>query len=547
MTGSLFERKQSLTRLGSETFDLLIIGGGITGCGIARDAAARGLSVAMVEKDDIASGTSSKSSKLIHGGLRYLEQAELKLVFESVNERKRLMRLARHLVRPLPFLVANYHGDKRWLLTLDIGLWLYDALCLFQNYENHQTHGVKSLLALEPGLRREKLKGGIRYFDALTDDARLTLENAMDAKALGAAVLNHVRAESLLLEQDRVVGAKVKDNETGETVTVKAKVVINAAGPWSDEVRRLRSLDSILKPSKGVHIVVDAARLPLNNALLMNSPVDGRVVFCIPWGPDRSVVGTTDTFFEGSLDDVNPTPLDVDYLLRTANHYFPQASLQVDDVISTWSGLRPLLKPPSEAGASQVSREHLIESQPGFITIAGGKLTTYRIMAEEVVEAALEQLQRKLPSATGERPLPGALGLTESDAQLNALIEQLTQKGLPAVTSRYLVETYGNRAINVCARQQFADNPIEAPLPFQWAQVDEAVEAEFALTLDDVMSRRLQLSLRSKDQGLAVAPLVASRMGKLLNWSSVRIDRELNAYRQQIARSRQFLKRESAA
>lgn len=271
----ILNRTRDLRRLADESFDVVVVGGGITGCGIARDAALRGLKVALVEKNDFGSGTSSKSSKMIDGGLRYLEQAELALVFESVNERKRLMRLGRHLVRPLPFLVANYKGDRRWLVTLEAGLWVYDALCLFGSYRNHRAYGARRTLELEPVLKRDDLNGAILFYDCLTDDARLTLENALDARGLGAVVLNHARAVRLLKDSsNHMTGLEVEDAETGSKVEARAKLVINATGPWSDEVRLLAGEGTILKPTKGVHLVLDAARLPIKHALMMASPRD---------------------------------------------------------------------------------------------------------------------------------------------------------------------------------------------------------------------------------------------------------------------------------
>lgn len=539
------KRSAAFTRLSREAFDLLIVGGGITGAGIARDAALRGLKVALVEKLDFGAGTSSKSSKLIHGGLRYLEQAELGLVFESVNERKRLMSLARHLVRPLPFLVTNYRGDRRWLATLALGLWIYDALCFFGNYRNHVTYGRKKTLALEPGLKVEGLNGGVLYYDCLTDDARLTLECVLDAEGLGAVVLNHARAGKLLRGgEGAVVGAEILDEESGQRVEVRAKVVINATGPWSDEVRALAGEPGILKPTKGIHIVVDRERLPISHALMLSSPRDKRVVFCIPWGLGRTVVGTTDTFFDGTPDRVEPTGDDVTYLLETANAAFPAARLEAKDVLATWSGLRPLLKPDDEsAGASAVSREHLIYEAPGFVTIAGGKLTTFRRMAAEVVDRAAAQLGVTTASTTLTRPLPGAQGLTESDEALAALARSLEAFPLPEGGAVYFAEQYGARAPQVLARTRAdpsAAERLDPELPLLFAQVDEAVEVEFARTLDDVLTRRVPLVLRARDQGLAVAPKVAARMAARLGWSPERVTQELEAYRAVVASSRRF-------
>ncbi len=539
------KRAAALSRLGNEIFDIVVVGGGITGAGIARDAALRGLNVALVEKLDFGAGTSSKSSKLIHGGLRYLEQAELGLVFESVNERKRLMKLARHLVRPLPFLVTNYKGDRRWLATLAFGLWIYDALCFFGNYKNHTTHRAKSTLALEPQLKASGLNGAILYYDCLTDDARLTLECALDAQVLGAAVLNHVKAGKLLRDATgKISGVVVTDAEEGTSIEVRAKVVINATGPWSDDVRALAGEAPILKPTKGIHVVLDSARLPVRHALMLNSPRDKRVVFCIPWGLGRTVVGTTDTFFDGSPDSVEPTKQDVDYLLETANAYFPTAQLISADVLATWSGLRPLLKPEDESeGASAVSREHMIYDSPGFITIAGGKLTTFRRMAAEVVDHATKQLGIATKSTTANRALPGSQGLEESDEAIERLAQSLALPQLAEGAPRYLASEYGTRAPSVLDRAKTdpsAFQRLDPELPSIFAQVDEAIEVEFARTLDDVMSRRIPLVLRARDQGLGIAPQVAQRLASKLGWSPEKTQAELAAYRAVVDCTRAF-------
>ncbi|MBX7102067.1 MAG: glycerol-3-phosphate dehydrogenase/oxidase [Myxococcaceae bacterium] len=536
-------RTQALAELERREYDLAIVGGGITGAGIARDAALRGLKVALIEKLDFGSGTSSKSSKLVHGGLRYLEQAELKLVFESVNERKLLMDRARHLVRPLPFLVTRYAGDRRWLLTLDVGLWIYDAFCFFRSYRNHRTYRARKALELEPTLRREGLTGAIQYYDCLTDDARLTLENVLDARALGAVVVNHARAGKLLKDGDRVKGLVVEDElNPGRSVQLRAKVVVNATGPWSDEVRTLAGEAQILKPTKGVHIVVDAARLPVRNALMMASPRDKRVVFCIPWGLGRTVIGTTDTFYDGKADHAHADRDDADYLLETANQYFPEAKLTLGDILATWTGLRPLLKPPEGVGAYQTSREHMIFERPGFLTIAGGKLTTYRRIAMEVVDQALEQLGVKASCTTGSRDLPGAVGL-DSDAQLDAVVGPLEQLGLTRAQAEHLALTFGARAKAVAQRtvaDPTAKAPVDPELPYLYAQVDEAVEHELAATLDDVLTRRVPLVLRGRDQGLAAAEPVAKRLAAKLGWSAERTAQELAGYREVVALSRRF-------
>jgi glycerol-3-phosphate dehydrogenase len=536
-------RGQALAALSDHEFDIAVVGGGITGAGIARDAVLRGLKVALIEKLDFAAGTSSKSSKMVHGGLRYLENGELALVFESVNERKRLMTRARHLVRPLPFLVASYKGDRRWLATIDLGVWIYEALCLFRTPAGlHTTFGAKKALELEPGLQPDGLRGAIVYHDCRTDDARLTLENVLDARANGAVVLNHARAGALLRgDAGRVTGLEVHDELGGGKVDVRAKLVVNATGPWSDEVRALLGDKSILKPARGSHIVVDAKRLPVSHALMMFAPRDSRVVFCIPWGMGRTVIGTTDTFYEGSLDDVFADHDDATYLLETANKYFPAAKLELSDVLATWSGLRPLVKPSAEVSASKVSREHLVESKPGFMSIAGGKLTTYRRMAQDLVDQALvEQLGGMRPHSTLERPLPGANGLA-TEADLDARRAALA--GFGADVAENLSLSYGARAAGVTERiatDASAAERLDAELPFLNAQVDEAVEHELAATLDDVLSRRVPLLLRGRDQGLGAAEAVSKRMAHKLGWDEARRLKEIDAYRAVVERSRRF-------
>jgi glycerol-3-phosphate dehydrogenase len=342
----------------------------------------------------------------------------------------------------------------------------------------------------------------------------------------------------------RVTGVEVVDAESGRHVEVRAKVVVNASGPWTDEVRALAGRAGILKPTKGVHLVVDDDRLPVRHALMLQSPRDRRVVFLIPWGLGRTVIGTTDTFFDGSPDRLTPTADDVDYLLETANAFFPGAKLTPDDVLATWSGLRPLLRPRDEsAPASAVSREHFIDVQPGFVTIAGGKLTTYRKMAAELVDACLPQLNVRTKSQTKHRPLPGAVGLTESDGQLDAAAKALERQGANAVTARYLVETYGVRASAVLERGKrdpSALEPLDDEYPALLAQVDEAVDVELARTLEDVLERRIPLILRARDQGLGVAEKVARRMAQRLGWDAERTAQELRQYRAAVDASRAF-------
>ena len=562
-------RRVTWQNLERETFDLLVIGGGITGAGIARDAALRGYKVALVEKNDFAAGTSSKSSKLIHGGLRYLQQAEFGLVFEAVNERTKLLKLAPHLVRPMQFLVPAYRGKFPGRIALHLGLSMYDALSKFSAPARHRAFRTQALLAREPGLRPERLTGGVVYYDGITDDARLTLENVLDAKRAGAQILSYARVTRLLQSKDApygTIGAEVEDVlDKTQGATIKARVTVNATGPWSDLVLRMQQRDQpapLLRPTKGSHVVVDWARLPVRHAVVLTAPQDGRVMFAIPWtdpghaDASRTVIGTTDTDYRGDPDRVAADAADVSYLLGSANHFFPQAALTPDDVLATWSGLRPLVAPgqsPEELSASSVSREHRILSRPGLLTIVGGKLTTYRLMAAQLVEAAEKQLggpQRPCP--TGDHPLPGAEGLLpekdglEPAVSVAVALEALELPAIDGQVASYLAHTYGSRALPFARRLQnglgedHGGERLDPELPYLLGEVDLAIGEEDALRLDDVLSRRLPMLLRARDQGLGCAERVARRMARLLSWTPEQTARELEVYRDTVALSRQY-------
>ncbi|HVG45521.1 MAG TPA: glycerol-3-phosphate dehydrogenase/oxidase, partial [Longimicrobium sp.] len=389
-------RARHWAALSSREWDLRVVGGGITGAAAARDAAGRGLSVALVEAGDFAQGTSSRSSRLVHGGLRYLETYDFALVFEASAERRRLLELAPHLVHPLPFVFPVYRGGPTPFLMLQAGMWLYDGLSLFRNIRRHRILSVKDLAAEEPGLRRDGLAGAAMYYDAAVDDARLTLANARGAHESGAAVVSHAEVAGFVAEGGAVRGARVRDRVTGAETTARAKVVLNATGPWSDAVRRLA--DPAAKPrlrtTKGVHTMVPRERVGNRHAITFQSPIDGRVMFVLPWG-QHTYVGTTDTDFTGSPADVRADAADVTYLLKSANSVFPEARLTDADVVSTWAGVRPLLAPRQGGGSeSATSREHEIWWDPsGLLSIAGGKLTTYRVMAGQAVDRAVKRLK----------------------------------------------------------------------------------------------------------------------------------------------------------
>jgi glycerol-3-phosphate dehydrogenase len=541
---------------GAPTYDVVVIGGGITGAGIARDAALRGLKVALFEKGDYASGTSSKSSKLIHGGLRYLEHGEIGLVFESVSERRVQTRVAPHLVRPLPFLIPIYKGAKPGLEMMNVGLWIYDSLALFRAPRLHKTfRGARAARDLEPALRSEGLRGAIEYYDCNTDDARLVLENALDARALGADC--HTYTEVLRFERrgdGRITGVVVRDRLTDETRIATARVVVLAAGAWTDEMVARFEIPigrPLLRRTKGVHIVVPRERLPLSRAITLSSPVDQRVMFAIPWR-ERTVLGTTDTDFTGTADEVAADGDDVKYLCDSANGVFPDAGLQPDDVIATWAGLRPLIAAPPNVDESDVSREHDVFSRAdGLVIIAGGKLTTYRRMARQAVNETLKLLDQlgepftANRTTTKDRPLPGAEGLTQTDLEGVAAIgrQLMTQFALDVDTATHLCGVYGARA-HLLASRIAADRALgerlDPELPYVWAEVEFAVGHDLARTVEDVLARRVPLLLVSRDQGLGVCERVADRLGAQLGWNDAQRARMLDEYRAEVALSRRW-------
>ena len=531
-----------------EPVDLLVIGGGITGAAIARDAALRGFRAALVEKGDFGSGTSSVSSRLIHGGLRYLEQYDLHLVLEASRERRVLLRIARHLVHPLPFLFPVYRGARVPAWKLPCGLWLYDLLAAFRNVRLHRWLGRKATLRLEPGLRERDLRAAGLYYDAQTDDARLVLATMRSAAQAGALVASYAEAVSLLKPDGLVRGATVRDLLGEETRVVRALVVVNACGPWVDAVRRLDAPDAdpLLRLTKGAHVAVPRQRLGNTHAVTLTSPIDGRVMFVLPWADsDQSYIGTTDTDEDVSPDEVRATAEDVIYLLRSANAFFPQARLSPNDVVATWAGLRALLRPDGNLAPSQVSREHRItESASGLLTIAGGKLTTHRAMAQELVDRvaarlrALDGRPRAPRPPTHRLPLPGG-----ETTDLEGLIKAAVERGASDATARHLVGTYGSEAaavLNLVDKDRALGGRIVAGRPELWAEVVHAVEREMAVRLSDVLVRRLHLFYKTRDQAVPASSAVADRLAAALGWDGARRAEEVAAYLHLVKRSRAF-------
>lgn len=507
MTASV---RTAVCDLAARELDLLVIGGGITGAGILRDAAMRGLRAALVDQGDFGAGTSSRSSRLIHGGLRYLEHRQWRLVFEALRERAILLRIAPHLVHPLPFAFPLYRGDRvpRWKLAL--GLGLYGVLAAGGNVPRPRIFGKAGMLALEPNLRVRGLVGGGHYVDAQCDDSRLVVGTVRSAVAHGALAYNYVPVISLVSENERVVGALVGGRAGGQAGgRLSAKVVVNATGAWSDSVRRMEDPNAVplLRLTSGAHIVVRRSRLGHTRAITCLSPIDGRVMFILPWG-DLSYVGTTDTDYAGDPAAVRVTPDDVTYLLRSANAVFPHARLDEQDVIATWAGVRALLAGDPSVPASSVSREHRIVTGPGgMITVAGGKLTTYRRMAAEVVD--LVERAGHGPAHTDIEPLPGGESATFEPFRATG-----SELGLPAATIEHLIRTFGTETeaiYNLIRGDRTLREPIHPEHPAIAAEVVQVIRREMVVTAEDVLARRLHLTTETSDAGRAAVPLV-SRM-----------------------------------
>lgn len=544
------ESKRKLFRqhLSQRLFDLVIIGGGINGASIARDAALRGYSVALFEQEDFGFGTSSRSSRLIHGGLRYLEHGKVRLVFESLSERTCLARMARHLVRPLPFVFPAYTGQQR-LITLELGLWIYDALAMFRNYRAHEDLTVDEVSEHIAGIQREGLKGGVLYYDYQTNDARLVLENILAAQTAEAQVFSYAEVEAVERSTQKPHTIWVRDKISGERFSVPSRVIICAAGPWTDHVLALMGESAWLQPTKGVHLVLSPGCLPLKAALVMRHPRDARILFAIPDGT-RTIIGTTDTDFTGDPKSITTTSEDVDYLLQAARYYFPRASIAAKDIISTWAGVRPLLKQGEVKNPSAVSREHKIATTPdGLAIIAGGKLTTYRRMASECMEEVTKliamrggRLLSHSPN-THRLPLPGAEGITNEN-DLEQLIQRISSEIESETTARHLVHIYGTRVLQLIPLLQ--ENPllatsIDEALPNIWAEVVFAARMEMALSIADVFQRRTQIFYSAPDQGLSIAQSAAALLARELGWDAAEESRQVQKYHEMVKLNRSWM------
>ncbi|KAA3612527.1 MAG: glycerol-3-phosphate dehydrogenase [Calditrichaeota bacterium] len=543
-------RKGFIKKLQSEQFDILIIGGGITGAGIARDAALRGYRTALIEKDDFAAGTSSKSSKLIHGGIRYLQHMEFGLVHEALLERKTLMDIAPHLVHPIEVLFPVYKGSSVPAWMVKIGMLLYDGLSFSKRIGLHRLIPIGKNDKPERLLLKKGLEKLFMYYDSRADDTRLVMANIQSAALNSAITANYIKAVDVIQEDGQVKGLKVQDQLSGKKFEVNAHLVCNATGPWNDFVRGELFNDNKqrLRPTKGIHFVVRRKDLDIKRTMILSTIQDERPVFVIPWR-EFVILGTTDTYFEGDPDWVDISVDDVDYLLESYNHYFPKANLTKDKVLSVYSGLRPLTLEEGKS-AGEVTREYQIfEGPQNFFNILGGKLTTYRTMAEEMVNRLgnalsdhLGILARNSKCTTDKLPLNGG-DIKNYEQFESEWTEKLIRNGFEKDTAKNLIESYGenlSEALTIISSRKNGTDKIINNLPYLWGEIDYCCHYEMTLALDDFLMRRTHLFSLDPNQAQDVHLAVADRMAEILDWSGKEKKRQIENYKKKVEMVQSF-------
>ncbi|MFD7010285.1 glycerol-3-phosphate dehydrogenase [Rhodococcus jostii] len=527
------QRDAAWDKLQTEQFDVVVIGGGVVGAGAALDAATRGLKVALVEARDYASGTSSRSSKMFHGGLRYLEQLEFGLVREALRERElSLTTLAPHLVKPLKFLFPITHRvwERPYMAA---GIFLYDRMGGAKSVPAQKHLTRAGALRMAPGLKRNSLTGGIQYYDTVVDDARHTMTVARTAAHYGVVVRTSTQVVGFLREADRVSGVRVRDCEDGRTADVKAHVVINATGVWTDEIQALSRQRGRfrVRASKGVHIVVPRDRIVSDAAIILRT--EKSVLFVIPWG-SHWIIGTTDTDWNLDLAHPAATKADIDYILGHVNKVLV-TSLTHDDIDGVYAGLRPLLAGESDE-TSKLSREHAVARvAPGLVAIAGGKYTTYRVMAEDAVDLAADDIPARMaPSITEKVPLVGADGYF---ALVNQTVHLGEMYGLHPYRVKHLLDRYGSLIDEVLdqarGKPELLQPLTDAPAYLQ-VEVVYAAAAEGALHLDDILARRTRIAIEYSHRGVNCAEQVAQLVAPVLGWDADAVDREVKTYQARV-------------
>jgi glycerol-3-phosphate dehydrogenase len=530
------QRDAAIKSLAHDEFDILVIGGGVTGAGAVLDAASRGLKVALVEARDLASGTSSRSSKLIHGGLRYLEQYDFKLVREALHERELMVSsLSPHLVKPVGFLYP-LHEKLKDRTYVGAGLALYDVLRGFQRALPWHKHlSGKKIAEIAPSLRQDIVTGAVKYYDAQVDDARHTMTIIRTAARHGATIATRVEVEDLIKDGKRVVGATVIDTVTGKKIKVSAKAVVMCAGIWSDEMHQRFGLKAGygVTMSKGVHIVVPGHAIKSNTGIILKTAIS--VLFLIPWG-DKWIVGTTDTPYDGDRAHPYATTEDVQYILDQANKVLdPQ--LKREEIIGVYAGLRPLVANTKGSATTKLSREHTTDrSAPGFVSIAGGKYTTYRVMGKDAVDLAVTDLRRVVNSSCTEKlPLVGADGyyaLTQQSAQIAA------QYGIDEKSVIHLLNRYGSlisEVLELIAEDKKLAKPLAEGLPYLKAEIVYAATHEGAMSVDDVISRRTRLAFEAPQAGINLVDDIAALIAPVLGWGAKEKKASIAEYTSQVA------------
>jgi glycerol-3-phosphate dehydrogenase len=530
------QRDAAIKALATEEFDILVIGGGVTGAGAVLDAASRGLKVALVEARDIASGTSSRSSKLIHGGLRYLEQYDFKLVREALHERELMVStLSPHLVKPVGFLYP-LHEKLKDRTYVGAGLALYDVLRGFQRaLPWHKHMSGKKIAEIAPSLRQDIVTGAVKYYDAQVDDARHTMTITRTAARHGAVIATRVEVENLIKDGKKVIGATVIDTETGKTIKVSAKSVVMCAGIWSDEMHDRFGLKAGygVTMSKGVHIVVPGHAIKSNTGIILKTAIS--VLFLIPWG-DKWIVGTTDTPYDGDRAHPHATTEDVQYILDQANKVLdPQ--LKREEIIGVYAGLRPLVANNKGSATTKLSREHTTDrSAPGFVSIAGGKYTTYRVMGKDAIDMAVTDLRRIVnPSCTEKLPLVGADGYYALAQQSAQIAEQY---GIDEKSVIHLLNRYGSlisEVLELIAADKKLAKPLADGLPYLTAEIVYAASHEGAMSVDDVISRRTRLAFEAPQAGVDLVDEIAALIAPVLGWGAKEKKASIAEYKSQVA------------
>ncbi|MCO5112627.1 MAG: glycerol-3-phosphate dehydrogenase/oxidase [Bdellovibrionaceae bacterium] len=525
MSLSFKEQDATLKSVSEKTYDLLIIGGGINGVGIARDASMRGLSVLCVEQSDLASGTSSRSSKLVHGGLRYLENFEFGLVFEALNERAKLLKMAPHLVHPLRFVIPLYAGDRVSPFKMKMGMVLYDILSLYKAPKAHEYLTAPQTFQRVKNIRQQDLKGAFVYSDAYMDDDRLVIETARSAKSYGAEFLTFVKAQKLNPES---LGRGVKevellDTQTGVIHNVRARHVVSTVGPWTDQVGEtlLPDWKPRMRPTKGVHLTLSRMDFPLEDAVVMAADQQKRIIFAIP-RHEMVIIGTTDTDYSSDPSQVRTTQDDVEYLLKIVEEYFPEAKVTKETLVSTYSGVRPLVNDGS-GSASKVSREHTIISDPRGVTfLMGGKYTTYRLMAQQTVDVVLKQFskeeRRNLRRASTAKPLNPKVDEKSFKEAMSRIHELENKTELTHLQCKMLVERHGLEAWDIVEY---------GPYKYIWEyEAAHAVRHTYCARLVDFYTRRVPLFLSKKDHGFKFLNRIGKVFKDYYGWDQERLEQE---------------------